>query len=305
MRRVISTHIFSNQRLRPAMLDVLQQSGAEAMEIFCAGQHFDYTERADVQEFKRYFAESPLELHSLHGPMYPGHEMGRTGAPVVNVVHPERARRVAAMDELKRGLEVGESIPFRFFVLHLDARDQDWSEQVLEHAVTAIEHLRAFARPLGVTLAVENLNNEVTLPAHLIEVLNVGHFADVGICLDAGHAHIIASKHARERSKTEDATGAATVTRDAIVAEFVRDVRTLLPRVVTTHLHDNDGSRDAHLFPGANAVAADGVPWQELMPLLRDAPHKPAANLELRHQDAAEPESLPRRIGEIWKQIGL
>src|SRR5579883_1089901 len=101
MDRVLSSHLFLTQRLRPSHLDLLQQAGAAGVEIFCAGQHFDYTDRAAVQEMRNYFASSPLRLHSLHGPMYPGNDMGRSGAPNVDVVHPERARRIAAMDELK------------------------------------------------------------------------------------------------------------------------------------------------------------------------------------------------------------
>ena len=75
MDRVLSSHLFLNERLRPSHLDVLSECGAQGVEIFCAGQHFDYTQRADVAELKSYFASNPLRLHSLHGPMYPGSEM--------------------------------------------------------------------------------------------------------------------------------------------------------------------------------------------------------------------------------------
>ncbi len=60
----------------------------------------------------------------------------------------------------------------------------------LEHSITALEHLRAFANPLGVKILVENLRGEVTRPAHLVEILASGHFQDIGVCLDVGHAHL-------------------------------------------------------------------------------------------------------------------
>ncbi len=83
--------------------------------------------------------------------------MGRTGAPSVNLLHPDKSRRIAAMDEIKRALESAESIPFRNLVVHLGERDDEWSPRTVEFALTALEHLGAFAHPLGVRPLVENL----------------------------------------------------------------------------------------------------------------------------------------------------
>jgi hypothetical protein len=47
----------------------------------------------------------------MHAPLYPDREMGRAGAPAVNLLHPEKARRIDAMDEIKRALETAEQIP--------------------------------------------------------------------------------------------------------------------------------------------------------------------------------------------------
>ena len=33
----------------------------------------------------------------MHAPLYPDREMGRAGAPAVNVLHPEKSRRIDAM----------------------------------------------------------------------------------------------------------------------------------------------------------------------------------------------------------------
>ena len=188
--RVLSTHLFMNQRLHPGLLELAGQSGAQAVEIFAARQHFDYTSREQVAELAAWFRSNPLEAWSMHAPLYPDREMGRSGAPAFNLLHPEKARRIAAMDEIKRALETAEHIPFRNLVVHLGERDDEWSPRAIEYALTALEHLGAFARPLGVRPLVENLTGEPTTPEHLMEILEIGHLDSIGVCLDLGHAHM-------------------------------------------------------------------------------------------------------------------
>ena len=127
MLRVLSTHVFLNQRLHPGLLDLAAHSGAQAVEIFAARQHFDYTSREHVAELSAWFSSNTLEPFSMHAPLYPDREMGRAGALAVNVLHPEKSRRIDAMDEIKRALEAAEHIPFRNLIVHLGERDNVWS----------------------------------------------------------------------------------------------------------------------------------------------------------------------------------
>ena len=106
----------------------------------------------------------------MHMPIFGDADMGRSGAPAVNVVHPEKSRRIDSMDEVKRALETAEEMPLRHLILHLGEREDQWSPRTLEHAMTAIEHLQAFSRPLGVKLLLENLQSEVTESVNLVEM---------------------------------------------------------------------------------------------------------------------------------------
>src|ERR1019366_6152727 len=148
MLRVLSTHLFMNQRLHPGLLELAERSGAEAVEIFAARQHFDYTSREDVKELAEWFRSNALQPWAMHAPLYPDREMGRAGAPAVNVLHPEKARRIDSMDEIRRALEAAEQIPFKNLVLHLGEKEDGWSLRTMEYATTALEHLGAFSRPL-------------------------------------------------------------------------------------------------------------------------------------------------------------
>jgi sugar phosphate isomerase/epimerase len=270
MLRVLSTHLFRNQRLHSTQLEIAARAGAQAVEIFAARQHFDYTSRDHITELAAFFRSSPLEAWSMHAPLYPDREMGRAGAPSVNLLHPEKARRIDAMDEIRRALEAAELIPFRNLVVHLGEREDGWSPRTLEYAITALEHLGAFAHPLGVRLLVENLLSEPTTPDHLVEILRIGHLNSVGVCLDLGHAHISGG-----------------------IAEAIATLNT---RIASVHVHDNRGQKDEHLWPG------DGtVDWLAAVKALQALPAPPAIVLEP-HQSLGEsdPADLPARIQQSF-----
>ena len=200
MLRALSTHVFLRQRLHPGLLDTLARGGAQAIEVFAARQHFDYTSRQHIKEIADWFQSSEVKPHSLHAPIYADSDMGRGGMPAINVVHHEKSRRIDGMDEVKRALEAAEILHYQFLVLHIGDRDSEWDERALENALTAIEHLKAFGGPLGVKLLLENIQNDVTTPAHLVEIIRVGHFANVGVCFDIGHAHLMAGRRSIARN---------------------------------------------------------------------------------------------------------
>jgi hypothetical protein len=270
--RVLSTHLFLNQRLHSGLLEFAGQGGAEAVEIFAARQHFDYTSREHVMELATWFRSSVLTAWSMHAPLYAGREMERSGLPALNLLHPEKSRRIEAMDEIKRALETAEHIPFRNLVVHLGDKDDEWSPRTAEYAFTALEHLGAFARPLGVRPLVENLLSEPTTPEHLVEILETGHLNSIGVCLDLGHAHL-------------------TVGVPAAIA-------TLGNRTVQVHAHDNHGTKDEHLFPGDGAI--DWPAAAKSLNALNALAAPPAIVLEISYILPDEPAKLPQRIQQTF-----
>jgi len=269
MLRVLSTHLFLNQRLHPGLLELAARSGAQGVEIFAARQHFDYTSQEHIAELGSWFRSNSLQPFSMHAPLFPDREMGRAGAPAVNVLHPEKARRIDAMDEIKRAIEAAEKIPYTNLILHLGERDDGWSQRSVEYAITALEHLGAFAHPLGVHLLVENLISEPTTPEHLLTILELGHLKDVGVCLDLGHAHV-----------TVGVAGA---------------IATLGRHVASVHVHDNHAVKDEHLWPG------DGnIDWPAAIKALKALPTPPAAVLEINHTLATDLHTLPERIQQSF-----
>src|SRR3984885_977502 len=157
MQKAVSTYLFVKERLPPGILDGLVRSGVQGIEIFAPRQHIDYANRkAHVKEIADWFRGSGIPLTSVHSPLYSDYEWGRAGAAPVNVASTDRGARIEAMDERKRALEMAEQIPFRFRVQHLGTPNEGFSEKKFEAAMTSIEHLRAFAKPVGVPILLEN-----------------------------------------------------------------------------------------------------------------------------------------------------
>ncbi|HVG26093.1 MAG TPA: TIM barrel protein [Acidobacteriaceae bacterium] len=253
MQPGISTHLFLPERLTPGRLESLHAAGAQVIEIFASRHHFDYADRGAVRELANWFRAHPVDA-TLHMPLFtPDDEAiwSRHTAASLNLIDTQKSARIAAMDEVKRALEAGEQIPFRSCVLHLGLKDDTWDTRSLDDSLTAIEHLKAFAGPLGIRLLLENLSNAVATPEHLCEIVRVGHFSTVGFCLDLGHAHLAEgtpeTSHGPARSGIDLAFEAFTALDEAN------------PRLAELHIHDNHGAdsgsgKDEHLWPGDGTI---------------------------------------------------
>jgi sugar phosphate isomerase/epimerase len=270
MLKAMSTYVYVKERLHPGLLDGLVRGGAQAIEIFAARQHLDYANRKQhVREIADWFRTSGIPLHSVHAPLYSDYEWGRTGAPPINVASTDRAARIEAMDEIKRAIELAEQIPFRFLIQHVGVPNESFNERKFEAAMTSIEHLRAFAKPLGVRLLLENIPNDLSTPERLVEFIHTTHFDDLGVCFDTGHAHIMS---------------------DVPVA-----FETLKNHIHSTHVHDNAKDRDSHLWPGDGSID-----WKRTLDLLSEAPHKPPLLLEIEENEKINPiEKMSEIFGNL------
>jgi len=270
MRRAMSTLVYAKkERLHPGLLDQLVTGGAEAIELFAARGHFNYMDRQHVRQIANWFRSTGVGFHSMHSPMYSDDEWGRSGAPPINIASAEKIQRIAAMDEIKRAIEVAEQAPFQFLVQHVGVGGEEADEHKVDAAISSLEHLHAFAKPLGVQLLVENITNQLSTPEKLLEILHAGRFEDIGVCLDVGHAHIMSS--------------------------VPQALHLLKDRMYSTHVHDNHKEHDDHLWPGNGSID-----WKETMSLLASAPHLPPVLLEI---EGVEGEKISERMAEAFRKL--
>ncbi len=231
--RVLSTYLFRSQRLGPALLTEIEQAGIPQLELFCARSHFDYRSPQAVRELADWLDHHDLCVHSVHAPT--SREMGtsRENSTPISVSDLERVRRLDAVDEIKRAIELAEAIPFRYLILHLGAGREAQDPQRTQAAMSSLEHLCLYAKQRGVAIALENTPGEYASPSALRQFVAETRLHDLRLCFDAGHAHL-----------WEGIRPAFDAMRDL---------------VVTTHLHDNSGERDDHLFPYQGSIDWDGA----------------------------------------------
>ena len=273
MQHVLSTHLFVNHRLTVAQLDKIQHAGIPAVEIFCARQHLDYRDRAQITELGHWFRESELKLHSLHAPMYTDEIWGRSGPhSIITITEPVKGKRLEMVDEIKRALEIAETIPFKYLIQHIGVSGEEFSERAVDSAFSALEQISLFARQRGVDVLLENIPNALSSAERLMLFLEMTHL-DLNFVFDVGHAHF-----------GEGVEAAFGIMKD---------------RIRSTHIHDNDGKTDKHLFP---LVSEGGsVDWKNTMNLLRTRADQYPLLLELK--EAPEFPQPLATVNEVFDRL--
>jgi sugar phosphate isomerase/epimerase len=296
MQPGLSTHVFFQHRLHPGLLDALQAAGARHIEVFAARHHFDYTDALAVRELGAWFRSNDVRA-ILQQPIYitdrADTQWSRHVAANLNLIAPEKTHRIAAMDEVKRALESAEQVPFAAMVVNLGLNHSDWDEPAIEHSITAIEHLKAFATPLGVRLLLENMENEVTTPDHLLYILKSGHFDTVGVCLDIGHLHLA--------MPVDDAP------RDSGVGAAIELLGT---RIAQVHIHDNHGPfaahtdmKDEHLWPGDGSPGDGTIDWTAVSASLAALPAATPGILEIASDRDEPAEAITNKAEKAFRMF--
>src|SRR5260370_19275029 len=190
MTRTLSTYLFIKRKLTAVLLADIARHGMTAVELFCARARSSYHSPDSVREIAGALRDYNLKLHALHAPAQrdfnPMHE---SSAPL-SICDPERVRRLEAVDEIKRALDVAEFMPFRYLVQHM-AGSRDTADARRFHAsFSSLAHLHIFAKERGVTLALENTPGELATPAHLRQFIIDTRLTDLRLCFASGHAHI-------------------------------------------------------------------------------------------------------------------
>jgi sugar phosphate isomerase/epimerase len=258
MQRILSTYRYINHPLAPPLFAEIARAGISSMEVFCAPSHFKYRSPEGVRDFASAMGEHGLHLHSLHSPTERDLAPGRESGVPISICDPERIRRVDAVDEVKRALEVAERVPFRFLVQHLGHGHQSMDSRMLDAAFSSLEHLTIFAKERGVTIALENTPSELGSPESLEHLIKETHLRDLKFCFDIGHAHM----------------------EDGVEKSF----EMMRERIVTVHIHDNHGEKDEHLLPGEGTID-----WDAALGPLAAMPHPPDLVLELKEQPGGKP----------------
>ena len=206
----------------------------------------------EVAQIEAWLRDFGLQLIDLHGSVGPEKNWGS----------PREHERLAGVELVANRVEMAGRLGGDAAIMHLPGRDEDDPEEAYwERMWRSLDALAPVARRCGVRIAIENGKFD-----------DIGRVFDrygpdyVGLCYDAGHGNLIADGLCR--------------------------LERVLDRLVSIHLHDNDGEGDQHklLFSGT-------VAWPRLAALLARSPYAKPISMECtmaRYEDWDETAFLAR-----------
>src|SRR5437016_7314160 len=252
MQRLLSTYLCISKKLTPEILGQIAEADFQGIEIFCTRSHFEYSMKPEIRAMAGALEAHRLQLVSLHAPTSRDLSVMRQGGMPLSICEVERGRRVEAMDELKRAIDVADDLPYARLVLHMGGSREMADPRKRDAAFSTLEHLILHAHHAGVTICVENTTSEMGDPAYLRAFVDETRLTGLRFNFDIGHAHLSDFPEGERIEKSFSP---------------LRDL------VSSVHLHDNHGEKDEHLPP------YDGtINWPAAIKLLKTAPE---ANLPL------------------------
>src|ERR1700736_1077152 len=168
MQRLLSTYLFVSRRLTRELLGQIAAAGFSGVEIFCSRAHFDYTSKAEAQAMAVILSDLRLDLTSVHAPTSRDLSATRESGQPLSICEVERVRRVEAMDELKRAIDIAEELPFPRMIFHMGGTRETADPRKRDAAFSSLEHLMLHARHVGATICVENTTSDIG-HAHLAD----------------------------------------------------------------------------------------------------------------------------------------
>jgi sugar phosphate isomerase/epimerase len=270
--------MFVSRKLTTELLGLIAEAGFEAVEIFGTRGHFDYTSKQEIQAMASALSQHRLALTSLHAPTSRDLSATREGGAPLSITEVERVRRIEAMDELKRVIDVAEDLPYSRLILHMGSPRETADPRKRDAAFSSLEHLVLHARHVGVTIAVENTNSEMGDPAYLRAFVDEIRLTGLKFNFDIGHAHLADGP---EDERIERAFGP--------LREFV----------VSAHIHDNHGEKDEHLPPYEGTIN-----WEAAVKTLRSAPEPDfPLTLELKERAGHDAPSTAEQLNAADESI--
>lgn len=278
MQRILSTYLFVTKKLTPELVKEIHNARFQAIELFANRGHWDYTSKAEVRALGQILADNRLRVLSLHAPTSRDFGLNREGGTPLSITEVERVRRIEAMDELKRAIDVAEDLPFDRMILHMGSHRDAPDPRKRDAAFSSLEHLILHGKHAGVTICVENTTSEMGEPAYLRSFVEETRLTGLRFNFDVGHAHLA--------DGPEDERVAASF-------EAMRE------HIVSAHIHDNLGDKDAHLPP------YDGsIDWLVTLQLFRSLPGgEIPLTLELKEKTGPDAPGLLDQLSSAAKSL--
>lgn len=248
-------------------LDLALRIGASCVEIL---PHWKTL--PDPAELRRLVEDRGLTVHSAHG-CWGGQSIE---ARRVDLASLDDFTRLASLDDIRRCIDWTRQAGGRHLVVHPGGlSDPDERMRRWDALIRSLNALADHASNPDFTLCVENMPPGVFPGSRMADLAAIVAEVDhpkIGLAIDTGHAHLVASPDSETR-----AAGAL---------------------LRTTHVHDNHGRQDVHLPPGGGTID-----WAAWVAALDEIDYEGPVMLECIRQIRDDPECLTREFLDFVHSI--
>jgi sugar phosphate isomerase/epimerase len=246
----LSTGCFYHQSILD-FLPLIRESGFSMIEVCSSPEHLDFRDLKSVHRAAGRITELGMEAYSFHAPF----------APNIDIASSDPTQRAASVAEIFRAAEAAAILHVHYFVLHPGPENPAATpseEQLprMQHVVESLNQVAGRCKELGIMCVFENKLPHLLFgnTSDILWILDGVNIAQVGACLDTGHAFLGGDIH-------------------SLVHKLSGHLRMI-------HAHDNAGRDDNHLPPG------DGkIDWAKFLRDLLEVRFRGAFILELAGND--------------------
>lgn len=269
MKFAVSTHIYAADILDRGKLKSLKEGGFDNIELYANIPHFDFRNEAFIRRLSRFIKDLDLSVHSLHAPFFSHIDEAYKGNWLSLSAKDESLRR-ESVTLVKDAIAVAGYIPFDCIVVHTSAPGGVPELNDRKACESSLDELKKTAEDTGVRIALENIPSTMGGSGELIELADrLG--GEHGVCFDTGHSCL----------------------EDGLTKSFER----LKGRIITTHLHDNDGGSDQHLVPEEGRIA-----WKKFIAELYNSGYMGPLVFECDYRNSEEDLRKLTRIKIRWQE---
>ena len=190
MLKAISTYVQLREQLRPGILDRMAGGGVAGIEIFAITRAFRLRnaagsrDRLVVRRARGCLAAldpcADLRLRRVGARQRGSAQHCRTGSQGAN----------RAMDEIKRAIEVAETMPFHFLILHIGVAGERLQRAQIRRRAELDGASARLCQAAQRKAAAGKHSERTHRSGETRGMIHTLHYDDVGVCFDLGHAHL-------------------------------------------------------------------------------------------------------------------
>jgi sugar phosphate isomerase/epimerase len=246
----LSTGCFYHRNILDC-LPLIRESGFSMIEVCSTPEHLNFHDVKSVDRAAKRIREPGMEAYSFHAPF----------APNIDIASSDDAQRAASVTEIFKAAEAAGLLRVHYFVMHPGPENPATipvTEQLprMQHVVDSLNRITRRCKELGIMCVLENKLPHLLFgnTSDILWILDGINSAEVGACLDTGHAFLAGDMH-------------------HLVHKLSGHLRMI-------HAHDNGGADDNHWAPG------DGkIDWEKFLRDLVDLRFRGAFILEMAGKD--------------------